>query len=68
MLIIYGDADKLVTIRQAETFVQRCQELNSLAKLITREGKDHGWPDLEKDVAVFADWFDEHLRGIKPKL
>ena len=67
MLIIHGDADKLVPIQQAETFVKRCQEANSLARLITREGKDHGWPEMEKDVAVFTDWFEEHLRGIKPK-
>ena len=31
-------------------------------KLIVREGKDHGWPGMDKDLAIMADWFDEHLR------
>jgi len=67
ILIIHGDADKLVPICQAQTFVERCQAAGSTAKLITREGKLHGWPDIVKDMEIFADWFDEHLRGIKPK-
>ena len=25
------------------------------------------WKDMEKDIAVCADWFDQQLRGIKPK-
>jgi hypothetical protein len=32
-----------------------------------REGKLHGWPDMSKDMELFGDWFDEHLRGVKPK-
>ena len=62
VLIIHGDADKLVPIYQARMFVKRCQEMGCTAKLIEREGKAHGWPDLVKDMNIFADWFDEHLR------
>ena len=65
MLIIHGDADKLVPIYQAEMFVKRCDEVGSKAKLIVREGKDHGWPELGKDMEILADWFDEYLRGVK---
>jgi acetyl esterase/lipase len=65
-LIIHGDADKLVPIYQAKQFVKRCQELGVEAKLVVREGKQHGWPGIEKDLPIFADWFDEHLRGVKP--
>jgi hypothetical protein len=36
------------------------------AKLVVREGKAHGWPGLEKELPEFADWFDTHLRGMKP--
>jgi len=61
ILIMHGDADKLVPIYQARAFVKRCEELGSPAKLITREGKSHGWSGLEKDMEVFANWFDEHL-------
>jgi acetyl esterase/lipase len=67
ILIIHGDADTLVPICQAQTFVKRCEELGSTAKLVVREGKTHGWPDIGKDLEIFADWFDEHLRGLKPK-
>ena len=67
MLIIHGDADKLVPIYQAQTFVKRCEEVGSKAKLVVREGKQHGWPDMGKDMELLADWFDEYLRGIKPK-
>ena len=67
ILIIHGDADTLVPIYQARTFVKRCEAAGSTAKLVVREGKNHGWLDMGKDMELFSDWFDEHLRGIKPK-
>ena len=67
VLIIHGDADKLVPIYQSQTFVQRCREEGVIARLEVREGKQHGWPDSSRDIELFADWFDEHLRGLKPK-
>lgn len=66
-LIIHGDADTLVPIQQAETFVKRAQEQGAIAKLTTKPGKGHGWKDPEPDVKAMAEWFDEHLRGKKPK-
>ena len=65
ILIVHGDADTLVPIYQARMFVKRCEEVNSPVKLVVREGKNHGWPGIEKDIEVFADWFDDHLRGSK---
>jgi acetyl esterase/lipase len=64
-LVIHGDADKLVPIYQARIFEKRCQEVGAPYKLIVREGKDHGWPEMGADMVLFADWFDQHLRGIK---
>jgi acetyl esterase/lipase len=65
-LIIHGDADKLAPIQQAELFVQRAQALGVRhVKLVPRPGKDHGWPDIGQDLVILADWFDEHLRGVK---
>ncbi len=66
-LIIHGDSDKLVPLYQAEIFEKKCKEVGAPFKLIVKPGADHGWAGMEKDIAVFADWFDEHLRGIKPK-
>ncbi len=65
ILIIHGDADTLVPIYQSQMFVKRCEEAGSRAKLVVREGKNHGWPEMVKDEGLFADWFDYHLRGIK---
>ena len=66
-LVIHGDADKLVPIYQAEIFKKRCAEAHAPFRLMVREGKDHGWKEMADDLKVFADWFDEHLRGVKPK-
>ena len=64
-LIVHGDADRLVPIQQAESFVARARQLNGpTAKLIVRPGKEHGWKGIEADLEIFADWFDEHLRDI----
>jgi acetyl esterase/lipase len=62
ILIIHGDADKLVPIYQAEQFIKRCQESGVDAKLVPRAGKQHGWPDMDTDRPALADWFDQHLR------
>lgn len=60
-LIIHGSADQLVPIQQAEIIIERMQKVGVTAKLIVREGMAHGWPTIFEDVALFADWFDEHL-------
>jgi acetyl esterase/lipase len=65
ILIIHGDADKLVPIYQAEQFVNRSKEAGATATLVVRTGKSHGWANAERDVELFADWFDEHLRDLK---
>ena len=36
-------------------------------RLVVREGREHGWPGIEKDLELFADWFDNHLQKGKPK-
>lgn len=60
-LIIHGDADSLVPIQQAELMVEALRKNNVEAKLVVREGQGHGWAKLGDDLALFADWFDEHL-------
>ncbi len=64
-LIFHGDADKLVPLQQSETFVQRATEAGATAKVVVHPGGAHGWGGMDKDMAVMADWFDEHLRGVK---
>ncbi|MES2573026.1 MAG: alpha/beta hydrolase, partial [Verrucomicrobiota bacterium] len=49
-LIVHGDADKLVPIQQAESFVQRALENGATAKLIVKKGASHGWPRQEVET------------------
>jgi acetyl esterase/lipase len=65
ILIIHGDADTLVPFQQAETFVAKCKETGDVAKVSVRHGKGHGWPDWLNDMKEMADWYDDHLRGLK---
>lgn len=64
-LLVHGDIDKLVPIQQSEIFVKKAKDLGATAKLLTKPGGDHGWKDMEPEMKALADWFDEHLRGIK---
>ncbi|MSU48391.1 MAG: alpha/beta hydrolase [Opitutus sp.] len=66
-LIIHGDADRLVPFQQSELFLQKARDAGvKEVKLVRRPGKDHGWKELPEDLPLLADWFDQHLRGIKP--
>lgn len=62
-LIMHGDADKLVPLQQAETFVAKMKEAGVAVKLVVKPGGGHGWPGLANDLTVLADWFDEHLKA-----
>jgi acetyl esterase/lipase len=61
-LIAHGDQDKLVPIQQAETFIARMKEAGVPAELVVRKDASHGWKDMHKELAQFADWFDTHLK------
>jgi acetyl esterase/lipase len=60
-LIIHGDADKLVPVQQAQSFVAKATEAGVEAKLIVKPGASHGWGGMEQDMAAIVDWFDAHL-------
>lgn len=62
MLIIHGDADKLVPIQQAEVMVEKLKAAGVTVELVRRPGAGHGWGGIEKDLKLFADWFDRHLK------
>lgn len=66
-LIIHGDADKLVPMQQAESFLAAAEKLGVPTRLVVRKGAGHGWKDWVSDLEICAQWFDEHLRGILPK-
>jgi acetyl esterase/lipase len=59
--IIHGDADLLVPIQQSERLIKKLDELGVKAKLDVRKGKAHGWPDMDKDAELLAEWFEQNL-------
>jgi acetyl esterase/lipase len=61
-LIVHGDADKLVPIQQAELIIAKLKEAGVPCELVVRKGAAHGWAGIEKDLTLFADWFDKHLK------
>lgn len=61
-MIIHGDKDKLVPIQQSQVMINRLKELGVDAKLVVKEGGDHGWANIQNDVATCAEWFDQHLK------
>src|SRR5262249_38132067 len=58
---IHGDARKLVPIQQGGIIIARLKEAGVPAKLVVKKGAAHGWPHLEDDVSILADWFDKYL-------
>ncbi|MDH7571663.1 MAG: prolyl oligopeptidase family serine peptidase, partial [Armatimonadota bacterium] len=60
-LVIHGDADQLVPLQQAQLLMKRLEELGVPHRLVVREGKGHGWPEMGNDIPLLVDWFEEHL-------
>ncbi len=60
-LIIHGDADTLVPIQQSQRLMAKLEALKIPHKLVVRPGQGHGWPGMEKDVVLLADWFAQYL-------
>ncbi len=61
-LILHGDADKLVPIQQAQVMQQALEKAGVPAKLVVKQGQGHGWSGWIQDMAILADWFDQHLK------
>ena len=61
-LIIHGDEDPLVALQQSELIMGKFKQTGVEARLVVKKGAGHGWPGLEKDLVLFADWFDQHLK------
>lgn len=64
-LIIHGDQDKLVPLRQSETLIKKLQDAGVPAKLIIKEGAGHGWQNQTADMEKFVEWFDTYLLNKK---
>jgi acetyl esterase/lipase len=60
-LIIHGDMDTLVPLQQSERIRDKFKDVGVPFQLVVKEGAGHGWPDIGKDMATLADWFDKYL-------
>jgi acetyl esterase/lipase len=60
-LIVQGDADETVPLQQAESMLARLKAAGIPSQLHIKAGAGHGWGDVDKDLAAFADWFDRYL-------
>jgi acetyl esterase/lipase len=65
ILTTQGDADNVVPIYQVRLFERSMKESGNDLKVIIKPGKGHGWPGMEEDMEVFAQWFDQQLLGKK---
>jgi acetyl esterase/lipase len=64
-ILIHGDQDKAVPVQQSRRLIERLNAANVPARLVVREGAGHAYPGWEADAALFADWFDAHLRRVR---
>ena len=62
VMIIHGDADRVVPLSQSETMIQQLKDAKVTNRFILKKGGTHGWKDIEVDEQNFVDWFDKYLK------
>ena len=60
-LLIHGDADERVPIQQSERIAERFRSEGVVHRLHRKAGGVHGWQPDAEELAMVADWFDDHL-------
>jgi acetyl esterase/lipase len=65
VLLIHGDADPVVPLRQSQKLIAALHQANVPAELIVKQGGGHAWLTMFQEVETMADWFDQQLRGGK---
>jgi acetyl esterase/lipase len=63
LLLIHGDADKLVPVQQSQSLNAKYEELKRPVKLIIQPGAPHTyWLGIEKNYPAIWEWFDRYLK------
>jgi acetyl esterase/lipase len=63
LLMIHGDADRLVPVQQSQTLKAKYEESKRPVKLIVQPGAPHTyWLGIEKNYLAIWEWFDQHLK------
>lgn len=66
--LVQGTNDLLVPDYQARIFEEAMKKAGIPCDLIIKQGAGHGWAGMDKDVANFAKFFNQHLGATKPIL
>ncbi len=62
-LLIHGDADPVVPLKQSQLMQEALEQKGVSAELIVKPGGGHPWLTIHQEVAVLADWFDKRLEA-----
>jgi acetyl esterase/lipase len=63
LLLIHGDADRLVPVQQSQSLSAKYEELKRPVKLIVQPGAPHTyWLGIEKNYPAIWEWFDRYLK------
>jgi acetyl esterase/lipase len=61
VLLIHGDQDRVIPLRQSERLYERLGTAGVIRQLIVREGRGHAWNGWESDAELVTQWLDTHL-------
>ncbi|MBX3239786.1 MAG: alpha/beta hydrolase [Chitinophagaceae bacterium] len=61
VLVIHGTNDGLVPYSQSVSLITELKAHNVPCMLISKQGKDHGWPYEQTDEDACLSWFDKYL-------
>lgn len=62
VLIIHGDADKVVPLQQSQLIIKELQDAKVPNQLIIKPGRGHGWTGISTDEEIFVGWFEKWLK------
>lgn len=62
VLIIHGDADRVVPIQQSQTIIKKLNEAKVTNDFIIKKDGGHGWRDQQSEEKNFVDWFAKYLK------
>jgi len=66
VLLIHGTKDHAVFHEQSVIMLDALKRVGVEGKLITHEGRGHGWTDTLPDIEAIGDWFDRYVRRLAP--
>ncbi len=60
-ILFHGDQDRVVPLQQSRLIGEKLRDAGVPSRLIIHPGEKHGWKNVEADLILVADWFDQYL-------